>query len=282
LKSTFDVNEQKSFKLAYNLKDEDIYKSKHLSIYDSEEDIELFEKKASSVKLSSLISDYLNNVQQSKDLISELKLRKEILEDKNKALVEYKKEKYETKSLDDPRFNNVVVIYNPKNSLGTGFFVAPHYVLTNYHVIDGAKFFEMKMYNGLETFGKIVKSDVRLDLALLKVEAKGEPVKFCTKKRITLGEDVVAIGHPKGLEFSITRGVVSALRKLKSIYDVGGKDILFVQTDTAINPGNSGGPLFCGNEVIGVINQKLVANAVEGLWFAIHYSEVKTFLEETF
>ena len=281
-KSDFDINEQKSFRIAYNINDNDDNKSSYLSSYDTEKDIETFEKKAASVKLSSLLSNYLNNSHKLKRLVSERNLRLKMLKDKNKALIDYKKVVYETKSLDDPRFNNVVVIYNPNKSLGTGFFVAPHLVLTNYHVIEDSKFFEMKMYNGLETFGKVVKSDVRLDLALLKVEAKGEPVKFCNHKKIRLGADVEAIGHPKGLEFSITRGVVSALRKQKSVYDVGGKDILFIQTDAAINPGNSGGPLFCGNEVIGINNQKIVANIVEGLGFAIHYSEAKNFLEESF
>ncbi|MBT4526387.1 MAG: serine protease [Deltaproteobacteria bacterium] len=281
-KSSFDVNEQKSFRLAYNLKDEDINRSAHLSNYNSEPDIELFEKNPVLIKLSDLMQNYIKNINQTKNLVCENDLRKIMLEDKNKSLADYKKNTYETKSLDDPRFNNVVVIYNPQQKLGTGFFVAPNYVLTNYHVIEGAKFFEMKLYNGLETFGKVIKSDVRLDLALLKVEARGEPVKFFNLKTIKLGAEVEAIGHPKGLEFSITRGVISALRKQKSVYDIGGKDILFIQTDAAINPGNSGGPLFYGDKVVGINNQKIVANVVEGLGFAIHFSEAKKFLEESF
>ena len=140
----------------------------------------------------------------------------------------------------------------------------------------------MKLHNGLETFGKIVKSDVRLDLALIKVEARGEPVNFYNSNEIRLGEEVEAIGHPSGLEFSITRGVVSGIRKLKSGYDTGGKEVLFIQTDAAINPGNSGGPLFLKNKVIGVNNQKLVAKAVEGLGFAIHFSEIENFLREDY
>jgi len=166
--------------------------------------------------------------------------------------------------------------------LGTGFYVAPNLVLTNYHVVEGTKFLEMKLYNGLETFGKLVKSDVRLDLALVKVEARGEPVKFCDTNIVDLGAEVEAIGHPSGLEFSITRGVVSSLSKKNSVYDTGGKEILFIQTDAAINPGNSGGPLFLGDEVVGVNNQKIVADTVEGLGFAIHYSEVQNFLDENY
>lgn len=251
------------------------------SQYNTEEDIEKFEKNPVSVKLSSLIEDYTNNAGKQKALTNEDELRKEMLRDKNTALAAYKKESYSTKSLNDPRFNNVVVIYGPK-SLGSGFFVAPNHVMTNYHVVEDGKFFEMKLYNGMETFGKVVKSDVRLDLALLKVEARGEPVMFHTSNELNLGEEVEAIGHPKGLEFSITRGVVSALRHKESVYDIGGKEILFVQTDAAINPGNSGGPLFLGDKVVGVNNQKIVGNTVEGLAFAIHYSEVNRFLKESF
>jgi serine protease Do len=185
--------------------------------------------------------------------------------------------------LNDLRFDSVVVIMSPTGKRGTGFFVKPDLVLTNYHIIEGSKFIEMKMHNGLETFGKVVKSDVRLDMALVKVEARGKPVTFRREeKQIELGATVEAIGHPKGLEFSITRGVVSNFRKVASAYDSGGKAILFVQTDAAISPGNSGGPLFLGDEVIGMSTQKMVANAVEGLGFAVHFSEILFFLEKDF
>ena len=175
----------------------------------------------------------------------------------------------------------MVVVNNPKGSLGTGFFVAPDLVLTNYHVIEGAQFIEMKMYNGLETFGKVVKTDVRLDLALIKVQTRGTPVNFFQGNILELGATVEAIGHPKGLTFTVTRGIVSAVRQRPSVYGVGGKDVLFVQTDAAINPGNSGGPLFLGDKFIGVNNNKLVAES-EGLGFSIHYSEISAFLEESF
>lgn len=281
-KSVFDVSEQKSFKLAYSLKDEDTKLASHLSIYNSEEDIESFEDSVVSVDMSSLIEDYLANIEKTKILPNEESLRAEMLHDKNIALSEFKSKKYETKALNDPRFNNVVVVFNPEGSIGTGFFVEPNLVLTNYHVVEGAKFLEMKLHNGLETFGKLVKSDVRLDLALIRVEARGEPVTFYDSNLIDLGEEVEAIGHPSGLEFSITRGVVSAIRERESVYDIGGKEILFIQTDASINPGNSGGPLFLGNKLIGVNNQKIVSNSVEGLGFAIHHSEVENFLKEDY
>jgi serine protease Do len=144
------------------------------------------------------------------------------------------------------------VVHNPQGGYGSGFFVRPDMVLTNYHVIENAKYVEMKLYDGQETFGKVVKTDVRLDIALIKVQQRGKPLRLSNSRNIDLGSAVDAIGHPKGLEFSVSRGVVSGLRKLRSLYSPGGKKILFIQTDASINPGNSGGPLFLGDEVIGM------------------------------
>lgn len=145
--------------------------------------------------------------------------------------------------------------------------------------MEGVKYVEMKTYSGKETFGKVERSDIRLDLALIKVQTRGKPVKFFDGTKISPGDTVDAIGHPKGLEFSITRGVISAVRKIPSIYAPDADDVLFIQTDAAVNPGNSGGPLFLGDKVIGVNTQKLVKTEIEGLGFAVHYSEVLKFIE---
>jgi S1-C subfamily serine protease len=233
------------------------------------------------VTASALINDYLANERQSKPLPSLDKLRDEMVKDKNNALAEYKTRQFNAAPVNDPRFGSVVVVLNPKGALGTGFYVTPDLVMTNYHVVEGVKFIEMKLHNGMETFGKVVKSDVRLDLALIKVQDRGVPVEFYDKNNLDLGSTVEAIGHPKGLTFTITRGVVSAVRKKKSVFAVGGKEVLFVQTDAAINPGNSGGPLFLGQKVIGVNNNKLVGGS-EGLGFAVHHSEVAQFMKESF
>jgi len=281
-KDTFDISETRKFNLAYDVKDEDINRSELLKKYDSEESVSKYEESGMSVKISQLLQHYLENMGEEVALKDEGEFRAAIMYDKNEALTAYKERTYDARPLNDHRFDHVVVIYNPTGSLGSGFYVTPDLVLTNYHVIDGAKYVEMKLYNGHETFGKVVKSDVRLDLALVKVQEKGKPVQFYDKNSLDLGSTTEAIGHPKGLEFTVTRGVISAVRRKESIFDTGGKEVLFVQTDTAINPGNSGGPLFLGDYVIGVNDNKLVDVGTEGLGFAIHHSEVETFLSEGF
>lgn len=280
-KGVFDTSENKAFRISYNVHDKDPERERLLTQYDKEEEISRFEQSPMTVVVSALIDDYLKNKASSKPLPSIAKLRQEMLEDKNKALANFKAQKFDGKPLKDPRFDSVVVILNPKGALGSGFFVKPTLVLTNYHVVEGVKFIEMKMFNGMETFGKVIKSDVRLDLALIKVQDQGTPVQFFEGNTIDLGSTLEAIGHPKGLTFSITRGIASAVRKKKSVYAVGGKEVLFVQTDAAINPGNSGGPLFLGQKVVGVNNNKLVGGS-EGLGFAVHYSEVAEFMKESF
>ena len=280
-KGVFDAAESKTFKISYNLHDRDTQRHQILSQHDKEDDIANFEQEPMSVPASAIVEDYLKNASSAKPLPTITKLRQEILEDKNKALANHKAKQFDGKPLKDSRFDSVVVILSPKGVLGSGFFVKPTMVLTNYHVVEGVKFVEMKMYNGMETFGKVVKSDVRLDLALIKVQDQGVPVQFFEGNTIDLGSTLEAIGHPKGLTFSITRGIASAVRKKKSVYAVGGKDVMFVQTDAAINPGNSGGPLFLGQQVVGVNNNKLVSGS-EGLGFAVHYSEVAEFMKESF
>jgi serine protease Do len=203
------------------------------------------------------------------------------LKDKNQMLTEFRRNQHIAKPVNDERFESVVVVYHSGGKVGTGFFIEEDIVLTNFHVVEGSKYVEMKMYNGQETFGKVMAADIRLDLAKIKVQSRGKPAEFYNEQIIPLGATVVAIGHPNGLDFSITRGVTSALRKINSTYAPGGKPILFIQTDAAINPGNSGGPLFLGDKVIGVNTQKVVKKEIEGLGFAIHYSEVQDFFSRS-
>ena len=277
-KSSFDAQENQSFVVLYNLKDTDRNLWKHQGNSNKEKDVSDFEKKALSVNLSSIINDYFQKKDQKKDLPDENQLRADFLKTRNRSVKAFLAKHYETKPVNDNRFESVVLVRNPKGGIGSGFFVKDDVVLTNYHVIQGARFVEMKMFNKHEIFGKLIAKDIRLDLALIKVQARGKPVKLFSKRSLPLGGTVDAIGHPRGLEFSIARGVISGIRDIKSKYAPSGKPIKFIQTDTAINPGNSGGPLFLRDTVVGVNTQKLAATELEGLGFAVHYGEVLEFL----
>ncbi len=139
-------------------------------------------------------------------------------------------------------------------SLGSGFIVSEDgYVITNYHVIKDADEIIVKLSDRREKLAKVVGTDPRSDLALLKINADSLPVlTIGSSDDIKPGEWVLAIGSPFGFEHSVTAGIVSAKgRSLPSENYVP-----FIQTDVAINPGNSGGPLFnLDGEVVGINSQ---------------------------
>lgn len=140
------------------------------------------------------------------------------------------------------------------HSLGSGFVLSSDgYILTNYHVIRNADKIIVRFSDHNELEAKILGSDARSDVALLKVKATNLiSVKFGDSTKLKVGEWVLAIGSPFGFDYSATAGIISALgRSLPS-----DSYVPFIQTDVAINPGNSGGPLFNLNgEVIGINSQ---------------------------
>lgn len=140
------------------------------------------------------------------------------------------------------------------NSLGSGFIVsADGYVLTNAHVVESAEEITVKLNDKREFKAKVIGSDRRTDIALLKIEANGLPtVRFGDPNRLKVGEWVIAIGSPFGFDNTVTAGIVSA--KGRSLPQEN--FVPFIQTDAAVNPGNSGGPLFnMRGEVIGINSQ---------------------------
>ena len=144
----------------------------------------------------------------------------------------------------------------PKDSasLGSGFIISDDgYVLTNHHVVNGADEIIVKLKDRRQLIAKLVGSDERTDIALLKIDAKDLPiVEIGSPKKLEVGEWVLAIGTPFGFEQSVTAGIVSA--KGRSLPK--GSYVPFIQTDVAINPGNSGGPLFnMEGKVVGVNSQ---------------------------
>ena len=280
VKSHFDVNVEKEFEVAYAVSKHDPKRKSIQEQYDSEDDVDEFEKGVLDVKLSALFKDYLNKIDKTRPIRNPIALRKTLLQDRNTNLASVNANTFDDRALNDPRFDSVVVIYTGKRSMGTGFYVTPTIVMTNWHVVEDHPFVEMKTYDGQETFGTILGKDALLDIALVQVERRGRPVAFYTGKTLDLGLTVEAIGHPRRLEFSVTRGVISAIRHHHSINlpAWSGDEPLFIQTDAPINPGNSGGPLFLGNRVIGMNTWKRTDG--EGMNFAVHYSELMNFMNE--
>ena len=152
----------------------------------------------------------------------------------------------------------------PMQSSGSGFLVSPDgYILTNNHVVEGADRLIVTLHDGREFHAKLVGRDPDTDVAVIRIEGSDFPTaSFGDDQRLRIGEWVVAIGNPLGLNFTVTAGIVSA--KGRDSYDVrlpqqGGSNGYaitdLIQTDAAINPGNSGGPLVnIRGEVIGINN----------------------------
>ena len=144
----------------------------------------------------------------------------------------------------------------PSESLGSGFIIsADGYVLTNHHVVKDADEITVRLSDRSELSAKLVGSDERSDIALLKVTPKNGPlptVKIGDPTHLKVGQWVLAIGSPFGFDHSVTAGIVSAKGRAlpQDTY------VPFIQTDVAINPGNSGGPLFnMDGEVVGINSQ---------------------------
>ena len=164
-------------------------------------------------------------------------------------------------------------------SLGSGFFVRADIVATNFHVIEGASGGYARIVGQKTNYDIVghVGVDVRRDLALVKVGVTGLPyAKLGSTKGVRVGDEVYAIGVPHGLEGTVTRGVVSAIKESQGI--------ALIQTDAAINPGNSGGPLIHAKTglVIGINTVTFSKSVAEGLSFAIAAEELKRSFGTTF
>jgi len=158
------------------------------------------------------------------------------------------------------------------HSMGSGFFIsADGYLLTNNHVIEDADQIIVRLVDRREFKAILIGSDSRSDLALLKVDEEGLPyLELEESDNLKIGEWVVAIGSPFGLDFSASAGIVSAIgRSLPT--ENNENYVPFIQTDVAINPGNSGGPLFnLDGRVVGVNSQIYTRSGGSiGLSFAI-------------
>lgn len=165
-----------------------------------------------------------------------------------------------------PGVVTIQVVTQSGGALGSGFvFDADGHIVTNYHVVQGAanNKVEVDFMSGFKTYGTVIGADLDSDLAIVKVDAPASelhPLTLGDSSAVKVGQTVIAIGNPFGLNGTMTVGIVSALgRTLDSEHAAPGSSGRpftagdLIQTDAAINPGNSGGPLFNSNgEVIGV------------------------------
>jgi 2-alkenal reductase len=175
---------------------------------------------------------------------------------------------------------------------GSGFvYDAQGHVVTNYHVIEGATSVEVRFTSGYMVYGTVIGTDLDSDLAVIKVDAPAtelRPLPLGNSEALKVGQTVVAIGNPFGLNSTMTVGIISALgRTLDSAHETPDGALFtagdIIQTDAAINPGNSGGPLFNINgEVIGINRAIRTTRFTEtgepvnsGIGFAISVNMVK-------
>lgn len=177
----------------------------------------------------------------------------------------------------DPDSNELV-----EQGSGSGFIISSDgYIVTNDHVISGATEISVILNTGDEYVAKVVGSDSKTDIAVLKIDKSGLPAATLgDSETLLVGDLAVAIGNPLGQEFagSVTAGVISALNRTMT---VDNKVYNLVQTDAAINPGNSGGALVNKyGEVIGINTIKLSSTEVEGIGFAIAMSEAKPIIDD--
>jgi serine protease Do len=162
--------------------------------------------------------------------------------------------------------------------LGSGFIVsADGYLMTNHHVVDGADEIIVTLPDRREFKGKLIGSDQRTDVALVKIDASGLPTtRIGDSSRVKVGEWVIAIGSPFGFDSTVTAGIVSAKARET------GELLPFIQTDVAVNPGNSGGPLInMRGEVVGINSQIFTTSgSYAGISFAIPIDEAMRVQEQ--
>ena len=187
------------------------------------------------------------------------------------------KESQSTKSIAGSSLPSVVTLRG-SGGQGTGFVIGDGLVMTNRHVVIGSenKKMQIETATGSTIPGKVVYVSRQDDFAVVQPERKlgVNPLPICYAAYPTAGEDVVALGSPSGLTNTVTRGIISAVRRAGSSFNsVATESATLLQTDAAINPGNSGGPLLNANgEVIGINTFKKTKS--EGLNFAVSIIDV--------
>lgn len=171
-------------------------------------------------------------------------------------------------------------LLEPSRSAGSAVIIAPDgYALTNHHVIAGARHLEAVFADGSSCTAELIGTDPATDLALLRLAANGlNAAALGDSETLRVGQLVIAIGNPFGLQATVTAGVVSALRR--TLRGVGGRLIEdVIQTDAALNPGNSGGALVDGaGRVVGI--STAIVGGAQGICFAVPIDTAKWVIPE--
>ena len=214
---------------------------------------------------------------QSNRLLEDEKNNIEIYESVNKAVVNIT-----TRRLQVDEFFLLAV---PSEGTGSGFVIDKQgHIVTNYHVVENARDLVVTLYNGQPYQAKLIGVDPDNDIAVVKIEIPPEklfPGKLDPGSELKVGQKVLAIGNPFGLERTLTTGIISSLgRTLRSENGRLIKGI--IQTDAAINPGNSGGPLLNSNGYIIGVNAAIVSKVGQssGIGFAIPVKTVKKIIKD--
>lgn len=168
------------------------------------------------------------------------------------------------------------------SSVGSGIIMSEDgYIITNNHVVENTNSVAVILDDGTEYGARVIGTDARTDLAVLKIEARNLPVAtFGDSGSLEQGDLAVAIGNPSGLQLqnTVTSGVISAINRDIIVDD---QPMTLIQTDASINPGNSGGPLVNAyGQVIGINTVKIGVSYYEGLGFAIPINSVKPIVDE--
>ena len=169
--------------------------------------------------------------------------------------------------------------------IGSGFIINEEgYILTNYHVIQGAQEISVTLSNDVTTTAQVVNYDENKDVAMIKITDENveipATVELGDSDALQPGEEVIAIGTPLSTELSstVTKGIISATSR--SVAVESGVTMNLIQTDAAINAGNSGGPLVnTKGEVVGINSSKISGEAVEGIGFSIPINDIKDKIE---
>jgi len=167
-----------------------------------------------------------------------------------------------------------VVRVETATGFGSGFFISPDTMLTNVHVVGANTSVTIRRPDGKTTMARVDRSAPELDIAVIRIsnpDANQPILTLGSGARARAGQEVIALGTPLGLQNTVTRGIVSAIR------EVGG--LTLVQTDAAINPGNSGGPLLDrSGQVIGITTMNVKSSDAQGLGFAVAIEHAQTLL----